>query len=52
MATVVPADTTVIGYESVGAEPPLLLVHGSTGTRAHWSSVRAPPLLALNPADN
>jgi len=52
MATVVSADKAVIGYESVGAGPPLLLVHGSTGTRAHWSSVRAPPLLPRNPADN
>jgi hypothetical protein len=42
----------MIGYESVGAGPPLLLVHARTGTRARWSSVRAPPLLALNPADN
>jgi hypothetical protein len=30
----------------------MVLVHGSTGTRAGWSSVRAPPFLALNPADN
>jgi pimeloyl-ACP methyl ester carboxylesterase len=52
MATVVSADGTVIGYQSAGAGPPLLLVHGSMGTRARWSSVRAPPLLALNPADN
>lgn len=29
----------MIGYESLGAGPPLLLVHGSTGTRARWSSV-------------
>lgn len=42
MATAVSADGTVIGYESVGAGPPLLLVHGSTGTRARWSAVRAP----------
>jgi hypothetical protein len=33
MATVVSADKIVIGYESVGAGPPLLLVHFSTGTR-------------------
>jgi hypothetical protein len=52
MATVVPADKTVVGYDSVGAWPPLLLVHRSTGTRARSSSVRAPPFLALNPADN
>jgi hypothetical protein len=42
----------MIGYESVRTGPPLLLLHRSTGTRARWSSVRAPPLLALNPADN
>jgi pimeloyl-ACP methyl ester carboxylesterase len=36
------ADGTVIGYESVGSGPPLLLVHGSTGTRARWSTVREP----------
>src|SRR5712675_1224064 len=40
--TAISADGTVIGYESVGSGPPLLLVHGSTGTRARWSSVRAP----------
>ena len=51
MPTAVSADGTVIGYESFGAGPPLLLVHGSTGTRARWSSLRAPPFLALNPAD-
>ena len=41
-ANVVSADGTVIGYESAGAGPPLLLVHGSTGTRARWSAVRVP----------
>jgi hypothetical protein len=45
MATVVSANKTVIGYESVGAGPPWLLVHGSTGTHARRSSVRAPPSL-------
>ncbi|QBC87269.1 alpha/beta fold hydrolase [Mycobacterium avium] len=44
MATVVSPDDTVIGYESVGAGPPLLLVHGSTGTRARWRPVT--PVLA------
>jgi pimeloyl-ACP methyl ester carboxylesterase len=39
---VVSADATVIGYETAGTGPPLLLVHGSTGTRARWSAVRAP----------
>lgn len=39
MATAISADGTVIGYQSVCAGPPLLLVHGSTGTRARWSSV-------------
>lgn len=34
----------MIGYESVGAGPPLLLVHGSTGTRARWAAVT--PVLA------
>ena len=52
MATVVSADKTVIGYESVGAGSRLHLVHGSTGTHARASSVRAPPFLALNPAEN
>ncbi|MCV7380812.1 alpha/beta hydrolase [Mycobacterium alsense] len=37
--TVISPDGTVIGYESVGAGPPLLLVHGSTGTRARWRAV-------------
>ncbi|OBJ67433.1 alpha/beta fold hydrolase [Mycobacterium colombiense] len=41
MTTVISPDGTCIGYESVGAGPPLLLVHGSTGTRARWSSVTA-----------
>lgn len=42
MTTAISADRTVIGYESVGTGPPLLLVHGSTGTRARWSSVTQP----------
>lgn len=42
MATAISADGTVIGYDVSGAGPPLLLVHGSTGTRARWSSVMAP----------
>ncbi|OBJ56511.1 alpha/beta fold hydrolase [Mycobacterium sp. 1423905.2] len=41
MATVVSRDGTVIGYETCGAGMPLLLVHGSTGTRARWWAVRA-----------
>jgi pimeloyl-ACP methyl ester carboxylesterase len=40
-ATAVSTDGTVIGYESIGAGPPVLLVHGSTGTRIRWSPVRA-----------
>lgn len=44
MTTVISPDGTCIGFESVGAGPPLLLVHGSTGTRARWSSVT--PVLA------
>lgn len=39
MTTVISPDGTAIGYESVGAGPPLLLVHGSTGTRARWRAV-------------
>lgn len=39
MTSVTSPDGTSIGYESVGAGPPLVLVHGSTGTRARWSSV-------------
>ncbi|OJZ75176.1 alpha/beta hydrolase [Mycobacterium paraffinicum] len=39
MTTIVSPDGTRIGYESAGAGPPLLLVHGSTGTRARWSPV-------------
>ncbi|OBA77180.1 alpha/beta hydrolase [Mycobacterium sp. 1554424.7] len=39
MTTAISPDGTVIGYETVGAGPPLLLVHGSTGTRARWGSV-------------
>ncbi|OBI92317.1 alpha/beta fold hydrolase [Mycobacterium sp. 1245805.9] len=39
MPTAISPDGTVIGYDSVGAGPPLLLVHGSTGTRSRWSSV-------------
>ena len=39
--SVVSADGTVIGYESLGEGPPLLLVHGSTATRARWAPVRS-----------
>ena len=39
MTTVISPDGTVIGYESVGGGPPMVLVHGSTGTRARWCSV-------------
>ncbi|OBK15754.1 alpha/beta hydrolase [Mycobacterium asiaticum] len=39
MGTVISPDGTAIGYESVGTGPPMLLVHGSTGTRARWSAV-------------
>lgn len=39
MTTIISPDGTRIGYESVGAGPPLLLVHGSTGTRTRWSPV-------------
>lgn len=44
MTTVNSPDGTVIGYESVGAGAPLVLVHGSTGTLARWGSVT--PVLA------
>ncbi|OBJ05889.1 alpha/beta fold hydrolase [Mycobacterium sp. 1465703.0] len=46
MATVISPDGTAIGYESVGGGPPLVLVHGSTGTLARWCSVT--PTLAQN----
>jgi pimeloyl-ACP methyl ester carboxylesterase len=41
MARVTSADGTVIGYETDGDGPPMLLVHGSTGSRHRWSPVRA-----------
>ncbi|OBI77892.1 alpha/beta fold hydrolase [Mycobacterium asiaticum] len=44
MSTVTSPDGSTIGYESVGSGPPLLLVHGSTGTRARWAAVT--PVLA------
>lgn len=44
--TVISSDGTAIGYESVGGGPPLVLVHGSTGTLARWCSVT--PTLAQN----
>lgn len=39
MTSAISPDGSVIGYESVGAGAALVLVHGSTGTRARWSSV-------------
>jgi pimeloyl-ACP methyl ester carboxylesterase len=39
MTTAISPDGAVIGYESVGGGPPLVLVHGSTGTLARWCSV-------------
>lgn len=39
-SSVVSADGTVIGYESVGAGPPLVLVHGGTADRSRWAPVR------------
>lgn len=36
MQTVTSADGTSIAYERHGDGPPLVLLHGSTGTRQHW----------------
>ncbi|ORW16248.1 hypothetical protein [Mycobacterium palustre] len=36
-------NTAASGRTRRARGPPLLLVHGGTGTRARWSSVRAPP---------
>jgi len=40
-STVVSADATTIGYESVGSGPPLVLVHGATADRTRWAPVVA-----------
>lgn len=39
MRTVASRDGTVIGFESFGAGPPLVLVHGSTADRTRWTTV-------------
>ena len=40
MATVTSADGTEIAYERSGRGPPLVLVHASTVTHAHFESAR------------
>ncbi len=52
MATLVSADKTATGYESVGAGTPLPLVDGSTGTCARWPSLQRLPSSRSTPADN
>jgi pimeloyl-ACP methyl ester carboxylesterase len=39
-SSVVSADGTTIGFESLGAGPPLVLVHGGTADRTRWAPVR------------
>jgi pimeloyl-ACP methyl ester carboxylesterase len=39
-SSVVSADGTVIGCESIGAGPPMLLVHGGTATHKRWEPVQ------------
>ncbi|TCO48790.1 alpha/beta fold hydrolase [Actinocrispum wychmicini] len=39
-STVVSPDGTVIGYETLGEGPPLVLVHGGTATRIRWAPVQ------------
>ncbi len=43
LGTATSADGTVIGFEVAGSGPPLVLVHGSSGTRLRWAGV-APAL--------
>src|ERR1700716_4154672 len=38
--SVVSVDGTTIGFESLGAGPPLVLVHGGTADRTRWAPVR------------
>jgi hypothetical protein len=41
MASIVEsADGTLIGYESFGDGPPMLLVHGTSATQIRWAPVR------------
>ncbi len=39
METVVSADGTQIGFDRVGSGPPLVLVHGTAGSRGRWGAV-------------
>jgi pimeloyl-ACP methyl ester carboxylesterase len=39
-SSVVSADGTVIGYETLGSGPPMLLVHGGTATKLRWAPVQ------------
>ncbi|HEX6357474.1 alpha/beta hydrolase [Actinophytocola sp.] len=39
MGTVTSADGTVIGFETVGDGPPMVLVHGGTADRTRWAPV-------------
>lgn len=39
-SSVVSTDGTAIGFESFGAGPPLVLVHGGTADRTRWAPVR------------
>lgn len=40
MKTVTSADETTIAYEREGRGPPLVLVHGGSGTRRSWDALR------------
>lgn len=39
MSTVTSRDGAVIGFETVGAGPPMVLVHGGTANRTRWAPV-------------
>lgn len=40
MHTVTSADGTAIGHETEGSGPPLILLHGGSGTREAWDALR------------
>ncbi|MET0136108.1 MAG: alpha/beta hydrolase [Kibdelosporangium sp.] len=40
LSSVVSPDTTVVGYETLGSGPPMVLVHGGTADRTRWAPVR------------
>jgi pimeloyl-ACP methyl ester carboxylesterase len=40
-STVVSPDGTVLGFETLGEGPPMLLVHGAASDRRRWAPVRA-----------